>query len=178
MCNSNHSWLLGLLKCHQAIIENKMVPMSADSIDAIMAFLVDLNIKSFSLCDTNLQEFYSLHLAMIAVCFSLVKHRHLFLIDRVPQYMHIFKDLIQAILWHQSDRRKNVGLSDFEIDALTESSLKLECLMHLIAQQSIAFKRVAPFVLSFIINLIVSNKRSTTLYNKVSETIFICTYAS
>uniref|UniRef100_A0A1A9Z4Q4 Urb2 domain-containing protein n=1 Tax=Glossina pallidipes TaxID=7398 RepID=A0A1A9Z4Q4_GLOPL len=171
MCNSNHSWLLNLLKCHQAIIENKMVPMSADSIDAILAFLVDLNIKSFSLCDTNLQEFYSLHLAMIAVCFSLVKHRHLFLIDRVPQYMHIFKDLIQAILCHQSDRRKNVGLSDIEIDALTESSLKLESLMHLIAQQSIAFKRVAPLVLSFIINLIVSNKRSTTLYNKIKTHI-------
>ncbi|KAL9882052.1 uncharacterized protein ACN427_010064 [Glossina fuscipes fuscipes] len=171
ICNSYHSWLLGLLKCHQAIIENKMVPMSADSIDAIMTFLVDLNIKSFSLNDTNLQEFYSIHLAMIAVCFSLVKHRHLFLIDRVPQYMHIFKDLIQAILWHQSDRRKNVGLSNDELDALTESSLKLESLMHLIAQQSIAFKRVAPFVLSFIINLIVSNKRSTTLYNKIKTHI-------
>uniref|UniRef100_A0A1A9W213 Urb2 domain-containing protein n=1 Tax=Glossina brevipalpis TaxID=37001 RepID=A0A1A9W213_9MUSC len=171
ICNSNHNLLLGLLKCHQAVIENKMVPISMDTIDVIISFLVDLNIKSFSLSDTNIREFYSLHLAMIAVCSSFVKYRQIFLTDRVPQYTHIFKDLIQAILWHKSDRRKDVGLSQVELDGLVESSLKLESLMHLIAQQGIAFKRVAPFLLSFIINLIVSNKRSTTLYNRIKTHI-------
>lgn len=142
--------------------------MSTDTMDSILSFLMDINIKKFPLCDTNLKLFNSLHMAMTDVCSSLIRQRHLLLMDRVPQYMHIFKDLLQSIVWYKSDRQKDTALPTAEIDDLAELTLKLESLMHLIAQHSVGFKRVAPFVLTFIINLMVSNKRPTTLYNKVS----------
>lgn len=128
---------------------------------------MDINIKKFNLDDTNLTLFNSLHLAMTDVCSSLIKHRHILLMDRVPQYMHVFKDLVQSVVWYKSDRQKDTALPGEEMDALAELAMKLESLMHLIAQHSVGVKRVAPFVLTFIINLMVANKRPTTLYNKV-----------
>lgn len=136
--------------------------------DSILSFLMDINIKKFRLDDTNLKIFNNLQIAMTEVCSSLIKHRHILLMDRVPQYMHIFKDLTQAIVWYKSDRQKDSTLPPTEIDDLSELALKLEALMHLIAQHRVGVKRVAPFVLTFIINLMVANKRPTTLYNKVS----------
>ena len=140
--------------------------------DSILSFLMNINIKNFCLDDTNLKTFNSLHIAITEVCSSLIKYRHILLMDRVPQYMHIFKDLTQAVVWYKSERQKDTALPPAEIDDLSELALKLEALMHLIAQHRVGVKRVAPFVLTFIINLMVANKRPTTLYNKVSETNF------
>lgn len=135
--------------------------------DSILAFLMDVNIKKFPLTDTNLKDFHLLHQSMAGVCSSFIKYRHVLLMDRVPQYMHVFKDLLQAIAWYKSERQKDTPLLSNEIDDLSELALKLEALMHLMGQHKVGFKRVAPFVLTFIINLMVANKRPTTLYNKV-----------
>lgn len=147
--------------------------MYVDTIDSILAFLIDINIKKFSLCDNNLKIFNSLHLAMSEVCLSLIKYRHLLILDRAPQFMHIFKDLLQSVVWYKSDRQKDTALPSAELENLAELAMKLEALMHIVAQYSVGFKRVAPFVLTFIINLMVGNKRPTTLYNKVSLQIYI-----
>lgn len=135
--------------------------------DSILSFLMEINIKKFPLCDTNIHVFNSLHIAISGVCSSIIKHRHLLLMDRAPQYMHVFKDLIQSVVWYKSDRQKDTALPSDELDNLAELAMKLEALMHLIAQHSVAFKRVSPFILTFIINLMVKNQRPTTLYNKV-----------
>ncbi|XP_073828546.1 uncharacterized protein [Musca autumnalis] len=164
---TDHDIILDLLVCHQAILENKMVPISTDTMDSILSFLMEINIKKFPLCDTNIKVFNSLHAAVTEVCLSLIKQRNLLLLDRAPQYMHIFKDLIQSVVWYKSDRQKDTTLPSNELDNLAELAMKLEALMHLIAQHSVGFKRVAPFILTFIINLMVKNQRPTTLYNKV-----------
>ncbi|KAM7350029.1 uncharacterized protein ACRADG_008722 [Cochliomyia hominivorax] len=163
--------IIKLLNCHQAVLDNKMIPISTDTLDSILSFLMDVNIKKFRLTDTNLKDFNTLHLSITEVCNSLIKNRHILLMDRVPQYMHIFKDLLQSIVWYKSDRQKDTALPSDEIDVLSELALKLEALMHLIAQHRVGVKRVAPFILTFIINLMVANKRPTTLYNKIKTHI-------
>ncbi|XP_013117063.2 uncharacterized protein LOC106094396 [Stomoxys calcitrans] len=163
--------VLELLHCHQYILDNKMVPITTDTMDSILSFLMDITMKKFPLNDANLRIFHSLHLAMTEVCSSMIKQRHLLLMDRAPQYMHIFKDLLQSVVWYKSDRQKDTALPSGELDDLAELAMKLEALMHLVAQNSVAFKRVAPFVLTFIINLMVSNKRPTTLYNNIKTHI-------
>ncbi|XP_037812924.1 uncharacterized protein LOC119604414 [Lucilia sericata] len=168
---NDYDLIVNLLNCHQAVLDNKMIPISTDTLDSILSFLMDINIKKFRLSDTNLKVFHNLHLAMTEVCSSLIKHRHILLMDRVPQYMHIFKDLLQSIVWYKSERQKDTALPSNEIDDLSELALKLEALMHLIAQHKVGVKRVAPFVLTFIINLMVANKRPTTLYNKIKTHI-------
>ncbi|KNC22887.1 hypothetical protein FF38_08796 [Lucilia cuprina] len=168
---NDYDLVINLLNCHQAVLDNKMIPISTDTMDSILSFLMDINIKKFRLSDTNLKVFHNLHLAMTEVCASLIKHRHILLMDRVPQYMHIFKDLLQSIVWYKSERQKDTALPPNEIDDLSELALKVEALMHLIAQHKVGVKRVAPFVLTFIINLMVANKRPTTLYNKIKTHI-------
>ncbi|XP_065364855.1 uncharacterized protein LOC135957936 [Calliphora vicina] len=168
---NDYDLIVNLLNCHQAILDNKMIPISTDTMDSILSFLMDINIKKFRLSDTNLKVFHTLHLAITEVCSSLIKYRHILLMDRVPQYMHIFKDLLQAIVWYKSERQKDTALPSNEIDDLSELAMKLEALMHLIGQHRVGVKRVAPFVLTFIINLMVANKRPTTLYNKIKTHI-------
>ncbi|XP_075155043.1 uncharacterized protein LOC142228493 [Haematobia irritans] len=166
-----------LLLSHKALMDNKMIPISTDTMDSIISFLMDINIKKFSLSDTNLETFYSLHLAMTSVCTSMIKQRHLLIMDRAPQFMQIFKDLLQSIVWYRNDRQKDIALPNDELNNLAELAMKLETLMHLITQHSVSFKRVAPFVLTFIINLIVANKRPTTLYNNIKTHVNSMCYA-
>lgn len=128
---------------------------------------MSINIKKFPLTDTNVKLFNSIHMAMSELCTALIKQRHVLLMDRVQQFMHVFKDLLQSIVWYKSERQKDTTLGNEEIDDLVELALKLEALMHIIATHSLEVKRVAPFALTFAINLMVANKRSTTLYPKV-----------
>ncbi|XP_004524946.1 uncharacterized protein LOC101462218 [Ceratitis capitata] len=163
--------VLALLAAQKSLVENKMIPISMDTLDNILAFLMDINIKRFSLSEDNLTVFKQLHCAMSDLYSCLLRHRHVLLMDRVPQFMHIFKDLIQSIVWYKSDRQKDAALSSNELEDLAELAMKLEAIMQLIATHSVHVKRVAPFVLTFIISLMVANKRATTLYPKIKTHI-------
>ncbi|XP_053951223.1 uncharacterized protein LOC128858755 [Anastrepha ludens] len=163
--------ILAILAAQQSLIENKMIPISMDTLDDILSFLMDINIKRFPLSEDNLDTFKKLHWSMTDLAGSLIRQRHILLLDRVPQFMHIFKDLMQSIVWYKSDRQKDSALSATELDDLADLAMKLEALMHLVAAHSVHFKRVAPFVLTFVIGLMVANKRATTLYPKIKTHI-------
>uniref|UniRef100_A0A0A1WF61 Importin subunit beta-3 n=1 Tax=Zeugodacus cucurbitae TaxID=28588 RepID=A0A0A1WF61_ZEUCU len=163
--------VLAILAAQQSLVENKMIPISTDTLDDILSLLMDINIKQFPLSENNLETFKQLHCAMCGLFSSLIRQRHVLLMDRVPQFMHIFKDLVQSIVWYKSDRQKDAALSANELDDLAELAMKLEALMHLIATHSVHVKRVAPFILTFVISLIVANKRATTLYPKIKTHI-------
>ncbi|XP_055854277.1 uncharacterized protein LOC129918012 [Episyrphus balteatus] len=167
----DYETVLSMLECQKAFAENSQIPLSYDTLDDILAFMMDINVKKFPVGDTNVKLFNSVHQAMTELCTILIKHRHLILMDRVPQFVHIFKDLLQAICWYKSDRQKDTALATEEVDGLAELALKMESLMHLIATHSLEVKRVAPYVLTFTINLMVSNKRPTTLYPKIKTHI-------
>ncbi|XP_036341891.1 uncharacterized protein LOC118751230 [Rhagoletis pomonella] len=163
--------VFAILAAQQSLVENKMIPISMDTIDDILAFLMDINIKRFALSENNLSTFKRLHWSMTDLVGGLIRQRHVLLMDRVPQFTHIFKDLIQSIVWYKSDRQKDAALSSTELEDLAELAMKVEALMHLIAAHSVHVKRVAPFVLTFVIGLMVANKRATTLYPKIKTHI-------
>ncbi|XP_037936207.1 uncharacterized protein LOC119670139 [Teleopsis dalmanni] len=168
---SNMEVVSKLLASQKAVTDNKMVPLSLDTLDNILSFLMNINIKNFQITDTNVDTFNNLHMSMLELCTSLIKHRHMLLLDRVPQFMYIFKDLVQSIVWYKSERQKNSTLSSEELDQLAELALKLEILMNIIATHGEHIKRVAPFVLTFVISLMVANKPATTLYPKIKTHI-------
>ncbi|XP_067637542.1 uncharacterized protein [Eurosta solidaginis] len=163
--------LLTILAAQKSLVENKTIPISTYSLDDILAFLMDINIKHFPISDDNLCIFKKLHLSMSDLLGALLRQRHMLLMDRVPPFMHIFKNLIQSILWYKSDRQKDIALTETELEDLAELAIKLEALMHLIAEHSIHVKRIAPFVLTFVISLMVADKRATTLYPKIKTHI-------
>lgn len=167
---------LKILQSQLNLLENKSIPLSLDTVDTIIGCLMEIKIQAFSTAGKDIpNNFLQICRQMIEMCYALIKHRPIFLMDRMPQYTHIIKNLIQSIVWYKCERHLDTLLPDEELNKIAELALKLETLMKTIAEQeqAIAVKRIAPFVLIFVINLIVSNKRPITLYNKVNLEYFL-----
>lgn len=130
-------------------------------------FVANLNVNETVELENSSNDYFKIHQAITDLCISMIKHRHILLLDRIPQITSIFSKQLESVCFYKSGRQKDINLSNEELDSLKNSFLKLENLMHLIASHGIEFKRVAPYILTFAINLMVSNKRSTTLYPKV-----------
>lgn len=119
--------LLPILDCEQKFCENNRIPISIDHIDIILSFLMNINLKKFIINDKNNEKlFNSLHTNITNVCLTLIKFRHTLLSYRIPQFIYIYKDLLQSLCWYKSDRSKNIQLNDDELDNLEELALKLE----------------------------------------------------
>lgn len=63
---------------------------------------------------------------MIDLCLALINHRHVFIMDRVPHFTNVFKDLVQTICWYKSNRSKQIQLEQAEVTMLAEMAHKLE----------------------------------------------------
>lgn len=76
--------------------------------------------------ETNTTDFIKLHEKMSDLCLQMVQHRVIFIVDRLPQFSQVFKDLVQAICWYRSDRKENVKLENAEVTILADLAHKLE----------------------------------------------------
>lgn len=130
-------------------------------------FIANLNINKIIELENQSEKYFRIHQAVTDLCISMMKHRHILLLDRIPQITRIFSKQLESACFFKSERQKDISLSNEELDNLKSCFLRLENCMHLIALHVIEFKRVAPYILTFAINLMVSNRRSTTLYPKV-----------
>lgn len=147
--------------------------MSFDTIDDILMFISNLKINGIIELENQSEQYFRIHQAISELCIAMMKYRHIILLDRIPQITSIFSKQLESVCFFKSERQKDINLSSEELENLRSCFLKLENLMHIIASHGIEFKRVAPYILTFAINLMVSNKRPTTLYPKVT---FFYTY--
>lgn len=149
-----------LLDCQKLICTNIQIPMSVETIDDILAFLGEINIKRFAgsviapetpnqtaalpiqqfdkkqsqadsvIVAENSADFQALHSRMADVCFALVQHRHFFIVDRVPQFVAILRDLLQSVAWYKSDKRKESAaanaLDNGEVSVLGDLAHRIE----------------------------------------------------
>lgn len=149
-----------LLDCQKLICTNVQIPMSVETIDDILAFLGEINIKRFAeaviapetpnqtsvlplqqfdkkqtqshtvIIAESTSDFQALHSRMADVCFALVQHRHFFMVDRVPQFVSILRDLLQSVAWYKSDKRKDAvasnALDSGEISVLADLAHRIE----------------------------------------------------
>lgn len=149
-----------LLDCQKLICTNIQIPMSVETIDDILAFLGEINIKRFAgavivpetpnhtpalplqqfdkkqsqtqtlVVAQNSAELQALHSRMADVCFALVQHRHFFIVDRVPQFVAVLRDLLQSVAWYKSDKRKEApaanGLDSGEVSVLADLAHRIE----------------------------------------------------
>lgn len=63
---------------------------------------------------------------MCALMLGLIQHRSPFIMDRVPHFANIFKDLLQTICWYKSNRSQQIQLEQAEITMLAEMAHSLE----------------------------------------------------
>lgn len=141
--------------------------MSFDIIDDILMFIEELNLNKNIELENSPEKYFEIHEAISNLCITIMKHRHVLLLDRIPQITNIFSKQLECLCFFKSGRQKDTQLSNNELQSLKSCFLKLENLMHLFASHSMELKRVAPCLLILAINLMVSNKRTTTLYPKV-----------
>lgn len=66
------------------------------------------------------------HIRISELCYSLIQYRHFFIVDRIPQFVVILKELLQSICWYKCNRLRSKPLDDDEVTILAELSHKLE----------------------------------------------------
>lgn len=86
----------------------------------------ELNIKKFDFLPMNVEESAKILRETIDLLQALINQRHFFIMDRVSQFVHIFKDLLQTICWYKSQRSKTENLDAAEITILAEMAHNLE----------------------------------------------------
>ncbi|XP_031625322.1 uncharacterized protein LOC116342004 [Contarinia nasturtii] len=171
----NFDWILNLLECYTILTNNVQTPVSVELIDDVLAFLAEINIKKIDAEKFDSDQFKSLLEQMCALVLGLIQHRSVFIMDRVPHFSNVFKDLLQTICWYKSNRSQQTQLEQAEITMLAEMAHSLEKTNKTFVKHSAEVKRVAPYLLLFAINMMIGNDRPTTLYSKIKTHIeYIC----
>lgn len=86
----------------------------------------ELNIKKFDFMAINIAQSAEIFHLMADLCQALINQRHFFIMDRIAQFVHVFKDLLQAVCWYKSKRNKTDNLEAAEVTMLAEIAHKLE----------------------------------------------------
>lgn len=111
--------------------------MSFELVDDILQLLAELNIKKISLEIFGKEQFVLIFNKAVELCAALIGYRHVFIADRVPHFVNVFKDLLQSCCWYKSDRDKQLSLSQAEVTMLAEMAHKLEKYARLQARNKI-----------------------------------------
>ncbi|ALC48696.1 CG18273, partial [Drosophila busckii] len=182
------SHVLRLLEAQRALASNRTVPLTGETLDSLLASMLQLNIKRFILAGSTWTDFVELHGMLSENCLVLLRQQSSLMLDRAAQLSALIQDLVQGIVCYRSERNQAQSLNETEVDGLAELALKLASLMAGIAAgpQALALKRVAPFLLVFTIKQMVASERPTTLYEKIKlhmdrichELIGICDHRS
>lgn len=101
-------------------------PVSVELIDDILAFLAEINVKKIDAEKFDSDKFKSLLEQMCALVLGLIQHRSTFVMDRVPHFVNVLKDLLQTICWYKSTRSQQTQLEQAEITMLAEVAHSLE----------------------------------------------------
>lgn len=88
--------------------------------------MTEINIKKIDAEKFDSKDFVRLLEQMCLLCLGLIQHRSTFIIDRVPHFVDIFRDLLQTICWYKSNRSQHVQLEQAEVTMLAEMAHILE----------------------------------------------------
>lgn len=114
------------MDCQKQLCSNIHIPVSFDLIDDIISFMSETikcqQIKTI----TDAAILKETHIRISDLCYSLIQHRHYFIVDRIPQFVIILKDLLQSVGWYKYNRARGKHLDDDEVTTLAELSHKLE----------------------------------------------------
>lgn len=115
-----------LLECQKQLCTNIQIPVSTELIDDILSFMSE-TIKSEEIKTiANALLLKEAHGRISDLCYSLIQHRHFFIVDRIPQFVAVLKELLQSVCWYKCNRLHGQHLEDNEVTILAELAHKLE----------------------------------------------------
>ncbi|KAG4072519.1 hypothetical protein HA402_004608 [Bradysia odoriphaga] len=156
-----------LLDCQKHLCTNIQIPVTFDLIDDIIGFMSETIKQQQIKTITDVSILKETHTRISDLCYGLIQHRHYFIIDRIPQFVVILKDLLQSVCWFKCNRVRGKQLDDDEVTALAELSHKMENIIKAFVKHAKEVKRIAPYFLLFIINLMISKENVSTMYSKI-----------
>lgn len=146
-------------------------PVSVELIDDILAFLSEINVKKIDAEQFNSDRFKSLLEQMCALVLGLIQHRSVFILDRVPHFVNVFKDLLQTICWYKSNRNQQTQLEQAEITMLAEMAHILEKYVENFYQNDILTVCLACTLHSFLSLSLLSSFRTNKAFVKHSAEV-------
>lgn len=161
--------VLSILQVMEALCSNKKNPVGTRFLDDILTFLMDVKIRRYSVEEgpTARKTFQDLYKQMVRVCLELIHCQGSVALNRVPQFVYVFRELLQALVTYRSERLKLSDLDADELEELSGLGHDLENLMHGMARYQVEMKRVAPYLLTYTINAMIVNSKSTVRFPKI-----------
>lgn len=161
--------VLDILKCFSVAALNRQIVMSQSLFTNILSFCLDINLKRFKVTEENTVTFDRIHQQLTQLCTNLIQARSLALKHAMPQFVSLLKDLIHTICAFRNERSDaKQKLSDEEIKMLSNLAHRLEPILNGFADRDHLGRKVAPYLLVYVINEMIFNPNSTTLYPGVS----------
>lgn len=115
-----------LLECQQHLCINVQIPVTFDLIDDIIGFVSDTIKQQQIKTITDVSALKEIHTRICDLWYSLIQHRHYFIMERIPQFVVILKELMQSVCWFKCNRTRGKQLDNDEVTALAELSHKME----------------------------------------------------
>lgn len=161
--------ILDILKCFSVAALNRQIVMSQSLFSNILSFSLDINFKRFRVTENNTAMFERIHLQLSQLCTSLIQARSLALTHAMPQFVSLMKDLVHTICAFRNERGvTKQKLSEDEVKMLSGLAHRLEPILNGFADRDHLGRKVAPYLLVYVINEMIFNPNSTTLYPGVS----------
>lgn len=161
--------ILDILKCFSVAALNRQIVMSQSLFSNILSFSLDINFKRFKVTENNTAMFERIHLHLSQLCTSLIQARSLALTHAMPQFVSLMKDLVHTICAFRNERGvTKQKLSEDEVKMLSGLAHRLEPILNGFADRDHLGRKVAPYLLVYVINEMIFNPNSTTLYPGVS----------
>lgn len=88
--------------------------------------MTEINIKKIDPESFESHKFFHLLEKMCLLSLELIQHRSTFIIDRVPHFVSVLKDILQTICWYKSKRNQYIQLEQAEVTMLAEMALNME----------------------------------------------------
>ncbi|XP_055622073.1 uncharacterized protein LOC129765685 [Toxorhynchites rutilus septentrionalis] len=165
-----------ILKCFSAFVSNPKLTLVPSVMDNMLEFLSSINIRKYTIVDGDETTFYHLHRSISDVLYLLIITRPNYVLNRLPHYFYVYNGLVASVICYKEERPIEKPLNSFEILTLSDLLLPLEKIMSLAEKKVETNLRIlAPYILVQIISYIIASKRSTTLHERISRSVFnIC----
>lgn len=165
--------ILDILRCFSVATQNRQIVMSQSLFANILAFCLDINLKRFKVNEANAGIFEKLHQQLTQLCTNLIQARSLALKNAMPQFVSLMKDLVHTICAFRNERSDlKQKLTDDEVKMLSTLALRLEPILNGFADRDHLGRKVAPYLLVYVINEMIFNPNSTTLYPGVRSQFY------
>lgn len=168
LAKSNANTVLDIVVAYNSfVVNNKNI--SHKQIDDILSFLFLLKLSPFRTTQENRFLYITILWNTIELCISVLQNNFDHIKSRLPQFVAVIKLQLQSICWYGLENSEHYKLDALEISYLAKLAHKLEKFVFMMSKQNnhLQFHQLAPYLLVFTIQIMISKSNVTTLQPQI-----------